>query len=340
MMPKDGHTGIDHKVVKKSSTSKFELALSYLKVRDTGGFYVVHILPTVMDVLGGFKTSEFLGTLGFQKYQQSCKCFEQPCWWRYLWGTESDGWDWDVTRAAENDFDSFVESIEEMHAAARHLVQLVGRHVDLFPWAKRFNVEPTVRDFSAEAPGWLSECRVQDHEDVLATLDELGDRRRHFSTVEYCLWGTGDELVDSVHYILKLLHLNPEKTEKGATVDLVLSYAPKNLQVGIEVTGITDNIKKNSNKLTQAMVFLQQATGPGKAVILANVYRDLPVSQREELESFTSDAAQFMTQAGIVGVTTIDLYRIWQDVIYHDADSDTVVGAILDHPGGAYAYTR
>jgi hypothetical protein len=338
MIATDGHTGIDHKVVKRSSTSKFELALSYLKVRETGGFYVVHILPTVMDLLGAFKTSEFLGTLGFQKYRQSCKCFGQPCWWRYLWGTESDGWDWGVTQAAERDFDSFAESIEDMQDLARQFVRLVGRHVDLFPWAKRFNVEPNVRDFSTQTPSWLGECRVQEYNGVLGTLDQLRERRRHFSTVEYCLWGTGDDLVDSVHYLLTLLGLNPEKTQKGATVDLVVRYPPKKLQVGIEVTGIKDNIKKDSNKLTQAITFLQQATGPSKAVILANTYRHLPISQRQGLDSFTADATRLMAPLGIVGLTTVDLYRIWQDATYHDADLESLVGAILDHPGGVHTY--
>jgi hypothetical protein len=340
MIATDGHTGIDHKVVKKSSTSKFQLALSYLKVRDTGGIYVVHMLPTVMDIVGAFKTPEFLGTLGFQKYRQRCKCFDEPCWWRYLWRVQSDGWDSGVTRSAVRDFDSFTESIDEMQECARQFVRLVGRHVDLFPWAQRFNVEPNVRDFSTQTPSWLNQCRVEEYNGLLHTLDELHERRRHFSTVEYCLWGTADELVDSVHYILTLLGLNPEKTQRGATVDLVLQYAPKTLQVGIEVTGTRDNIKKNSNKLTQAMAFLQQATGPSKAVILANTYRDLPISQREELEGFTADAARFMAPPGIVGLTTADLYRIWQDVTYHDADSGSVIGAILDHPGGVYTYTH
>lgn len=109
--------------------------------------------------------------------------------------------------------------------------------------------------------------------------------------------------------------------------------------LGIEVTGLNEAIKKRSNKLAQALTFIQQSEGATKAVILANTYNDTPLPERDELKHFTKDAINLMAGIGIVGLTTVDLYRIWRDVKYGDANITEIMAQIYNHPGGVYQYS-
>jgi hypothetical protein len=337
---RDGHTGISHRYVREAKKDKFHLALSYLKTQDIGGFFVVHVVPTATSNTVRLNEVEFLEMLRFEKYKHACGPFGRQCWYKYVFETQVDGYDWDVTSVADEQFDSFAESIDEAFSTAQQLVELVGHKFDLFPWAEQFRTEPKLLDLAEAEPGWLADWRVDEHQRVLHTLEKAQENAKHFRTIEYCLWGTGDDLVDSVHYILTDLGLKAEKTKEGATVDLILDYPPKDVEMGVEVTGLSGKIDKRSPKMNQAFTYIQECRDNCKGVILANTYNDTPLTERSELEHFTEPAVKLMEGMEIVGVTTMDLYRIWQDVKSGDVDIDTVVGEICDHKGGVYRYTH
>lgn len=334
----DGHTGISNTYKKHVQKDKFDLAFSYLKERDTGGYFVVHVLPKVTYEI--LTPADFLEMLGFKQSPHICQPFARPCYYKYVFEREIDGWQDDAAvQHAHGRFDRFAESIDDIFAMARRVVQLVGDHVEFFPWAKKYSTAPQVLDISQTEPSWLDAYRVEEYRTVLQTVEDARKRRDYFRTVEYCLWGTGDPLVDSVHFILSSLGLKPEKTERGATVDLILPLPSPDVLLGIEVTGLNEAIKKRTKKLNQALAFLQESEEARKALILANTYNDTPLQEREGLEHFTKDATHLMAGIGIVGLTTIDLYRIWRDVKYGDADITQIMGEICGHPGGVYHYS-
>ena len=104
-----------------------------------------------------------------------------------------------------------------------------------------------------------------------------------------------------------------QRTPKGSTVDLLASMADTEFKFGIEVTGINDAIKKKSNKIGQAVAFLQQREGSEKPLILANTYNDQPVAARP-VPSFTEEALALMSPMGIVGLTTAPRYETWKAI--------------------------
>lgn len=211
----DGHTGVSHKYLKRVQKDNFDLAFSYLKERDRGGYFVVHVVPKTM-ISSGLQSVDLLKMLNFEKSPHICKPFNQPCYYKYVFEREIDGWQDDrAVRSAHEKFDRFANSIDDIFAAARRVTQLVGEHVEFFPWAREYSTAPQVLDISETEPRWLTAYRVEEHQTVLQTLEDAQNKREYFRTVEYCLWGTGDQLVDSVHFILRDLGLEPEKTEKG-----------------------------------------------------------------------------------------------------------------------------
>ena len=76
---------------------------------------------------------------------------------------------------------------------------------------------------------------------------EIGDLRQ-FTAL---LYEHGDLLVDAVISALRFFGLRAERTEKGATVDVLAETADGMRKFGIEVTGVSGTIKKDGNKLTQ-----------------------------------------------------------------------------------------
>jgi len=336
---RDGHTGISNRYGETKKRGSFDLTLSYLKEKDTGGYFVMHVVPTTFVLSFGLDSIDFLKMLGFTKSSVNCQAFGKPCYYKYMFEREINGWGDDrAVDFAHQTFNHFTDSIDEIYSAAQRVTQLVGEHVNIFPWAERFDTTPKVLDLAQVEPGWLAGWRVDEHREVLDTLEKARRKAAHFRTIQYCLWGTGDDLVDSVRYILSKLQLDARKTKKGATVDLILDYSPQDVEIGIEVTGLSGNIDKASPKMNQAFTYLQECQDDCKALIVANTHNNTPLTERTELLDFTEPAVKVMTGMGIVGLTSMDLYRIWQDVGSGDADIHTILTAICDHEGGVYKY--
>jgi hypothetical protein len=173
---------------------------------------------------------------------------------------------------------------------------------------------------------------------VEATLKESEDRDKRFQTVEYILWGTGDDLESAVHVVLEALGFQVTRTPKGATIDRIAGLADSSVRFGLEITGLNEAIKKKSNKITQALSFLQHREGTEKPVILANTFNDRPLEERSKEADFTEDALDLMRPNGIVGMTTATLYEIWKAVNYGGADIKSIAQDLYNHPGGEFKF--
>lgn len=334
----DGHTGIGSDLIKETQSHNFRLALSCLVETSNRASLVLHVVPRVVAVKGGLSPADFLRMLGFQESPVSCRHLPGQCYYKTTHMLPPSR---SVSRQlGVPEFDSFAGSVHEMYELADRLARGCGDHSHFVRWGSQFSTEPKVPDLVDGEPDWVADWRVAEHQEALDTLKDLEEKARHFGIIQYCLWGTGDDLVDSVHYILTDMDLPAQKTEKGETVDLIVERAPMGLQMGIEVTGLNGKIDKRSGKINQALAYLQECDDPCKAVILANTHNDTPLSDRTEKEHFTKPAENLMKGMGIVGLTTMELYRIWKDVTSGDADIDTVIGEICNHKGGVYTFPQ
>jgi len=331
----DGHTGIEHKFLKEQSTRHFKLAFSYLKTSSEGGYFIIHATS------GGFSSSglqpkEFLEFLGFEKSFVHCKKFFDACFYKYVYEYFINGYlDDRAVQYAHHHFDKLADDIETLYNTTRDLYRGLGQHVDIFPWASRFDETPKVLDFSGATPSWINSHKTSDHIQVEQTLSETIEKDRHYKTIEYCLWGTGDLLVDSIKYILGVLGFAVSKTEPGSTVDLLAQLRGRDLEFGIEITGTTHPINKSSKKFAQAFSFEQQKLGNRKTLIIANTFCDKPIEDRDP-QSFTPEAIEILRGIKGVGMTTFTLYTIWRQCHFEGKDSQKIFEQIFNHPGGMF----
>lgn len=329
----EGHVGVKSECIENIQTHNFRVALSYLEHRGGQGWFVLHVDPGIR-VKGRLSPDDFLQMLGFKKYDLTCPYLYLRCYFKAVYRLPSKSGGMQV---GLRELNRFVESIHELYERACAFTTLAGQHTDFIRWGRELWRGPQVLEIEGEEPGWLAESRIEGHQEALDALRKAEASRRHFQTIEYCLWGTGDELEDSVHYILSDLGLQVERTQEGYPVDLVVHYEPRDLEIGIEVTGKSGSIKK-SKKLVQPVEFCLESESPRKALILANTYKDTPLTERDRLDDFTQPTVKWMMGTGIVGLTTMQLCRIWEDVKYHGAEIDDVMGQLCDHAGGVFDY--
>jgi len=333
----EGHIGAKSECIDRKQEHNFTLALSYLEDRTGQGWFVLHVDPRV-HLTGALSPDDFLVMLGFEKYTGTCLHLNRPCYFKLTHSVASKSLG---LTGAKQEFNRLVESIQGLYERAREFTTLAGDHSHFLRWGKQFSSEPEVLEVEGQEPGWLAESRIEPYRQAIEALKKADARVKHFQTIEFCLWGKNDDLVDAVHYTLSDLGLDPYKTQRGEHVDLILEYPPSDVKIGIEVTGTSGSIGMKSPKMNQVGAYLEDCAERQEAckgVILANPHCDMPLNERSGLPDFTDPAVRVMKGLGVVGVTTSDLYRVWQDVKYGGAQIDSFVGEICDHQGGVYTY--
>ena len=337
---RDGHYGIENREASRLTVGRFQLALGYLIEDAATAYFVIHISPT-----GGYiseLTSErFLELLGYTRFPGPCPFFQTHCYYRYVYDSpinreERDPFDRRVDYAHKR-FRQLAEALPGLYEQVHDIYQKLGSIPDLFPSLREYGPQP-LPDLSQEAPPWIEGAKVDEHREVEAALSQGAEADRRFRTVEYILWGTGDDLEDAVHFVLEELGFQVSRTPKGATVDRIAVLSGSDVSFGLEITGLNEAIKKKSNKIGQALSFLQHREGTEKPVILANTFNDRPLEERSREADFTEDALDLMRPNGIVGMTTATLYEIWKAVNYGGADIKSIAQNLYNHPGGEFKF--
>jgi hypothetical protein len=156
----------------------------------------------------------------------------------------------------------------------------------------------------AELPTRFTEVEVEIHR-----LKEEATRLR---SVAALLWETGGTLEEAVCETFRALDYKSDQTTKSKTYDITVNLGG-NKRLLVEVTGIEGALKKDSNKIAQALQALQQEVREGDRVVLGcNVYRLRPVKERAALEAVTPDALTLITKLGVNVVTTLTLFEVWK----------------------------
>ena len=335
-----GHYGLENRESGRITVDRFELVLGYLVEDAENAYFVIHIKP-----MGGYiselNSKTFLELLGYTVFPNSCPFFQTHCYYRYVYGSsidphQRDPFDPKVEHAHKR-FRELAEALPGIYEQVHDIYRKLGHIPDLFPSLREYGPQP-LPDFSQEAPPWIDQAKVDEHRKVEATLKEARERDKRFQTVEYILWGTGDDLESAVHVVLEALGFQVTRTPKGATIDRIAGLADPSVRFGLEITGLNEAIKKKSNKITQALSFLQHREGTEKPVILANTFNDRPLEERSNEADFTQDALDLMRPNGIVGMTTATLYEIWKAVNYGGADVKSIAQDLYNHPGGEFKF--
>jgi len=195
-------------------------------------------------------------------------------------------------------------------------------------------VDITAED--ADIPSWIDEVKTVGLRALETRKQELDSAIGDLRTYLVLVCGTGDPLENAVRSALRRFGLEAEKTERSANIDMLAWNEDKSRRFGLEITGLNESVKKANNKLIQIMQFVQTKDDNEKAILVANTFRQTPVTQRPD-ESFTPPAVQFLGAHPVLMMTGYDLYRLVQDVIGGKRKPDDVV-TDLYQTKGVYRY--
>ena len=142
------------------------------------------------------------------------------------------------------------------------------------------------------------------------------------------LYGTGTDLEDAVAFLLRRLNLDVERTPPGANIDMTANHPGLNLGFGVEVTGSTGTIHKDTPKSSQAWQYINERAGTveeaNRLMIVANTELHLDPSQRKR-DSFSREAVQLLGNNGVLLMTTTQLYSLWKAVHEGSRSAEDVV---------------
>lgn len=204
----------------------------------------------------------------------------------------------------------------------------------LYNMARKYYEDMQKRIFVGDEPAWVEEHKTQEHLQTKEDIENLQRCKQEFDMITYLLYGTGDELVDSVKLTLEKLGLTVEKTPPGATIDLTARNTDETIKLAIEVTGTTDKIKKESKKVSQAWTYsLEKHDEKEKLVLMANTYNRLSIEDRSGKLHFTPDVENKFTSISALLMTTVDLYFLWRDVHEKKRNADEVLKLLYKSTG-------
>jgi len=187
-----------------------------------------------------------------------------------------------------------------------------------------------------DAPDWLNNYFVPHAKALDEHINKLADEKAKYDRLAYVLYGTGDELQDSVALLLTELGLDVQPQPPGANIDLKARHISLNMGFAVEVTGTKDVIRKDSNKVAQAWQYLQERAGTAdendRLVIVANSQYHLDPKQRNQ-EGYTPDIAKLLGNNGILMITASQLYEQWKAVHEGDKSSDDLLSELHSSSG-------
>ena len=166
-------------------------------------------------------------------------------------------------------------------------------------------------------------------EDYKIFKTNLLDEKRKFLELNKLIYAQSDELVDAVKFAFEIIGCKVEKTERGANIDLYITYKDKKFFA--EVTGTVSKIDKSSNKLIQIMQGAQKDSDL-KPLLLANTHMDKEISKRSE-ENFTTNAINFMQGCKPCCMTTVNLFYLIDSLLNEKTTTDKIIKSIYETIG-------
>ena len=179
-----------------------------------------------------------------------------------------------------------------------------------------------------DRPDWITDYSVSRARKLENEITNLAIEKSQFERLEYVLFGTGDELQDSVALLLEQLDLKVDPQPKGANVDLKATHPTLNLGFAIEVTGTKGTIQKDSSKVGQAWEYFKERSGTpeenDRLLVVANTECHLDPKERKKA-SFSANAANLLGGNGALMITTQELYDLWKSVHEREHTPEDIV---------------
>jgi len=236
------------------------------------------------------------------------------------------------TEFVHSEFNKFAENIDTIIEQIREVDRKLLSLKFAFPWTSSY-ISPPVLDLSGKDPSWLDKYKPKRLIEVEKHIEDLITEKKDLGTYLLLLYASGDLLENVAKKTLESFGLAVEKTQKGATIDLIAYTKDKSKIFGIEVTGTAHGIKKDNPKLTQIMTFDMQKENEEKPILLANTYKDLDPEERKNKEHFTKQVVEYLEPHGILLMTTFDLYNLWLQMYEGKLSKEEIIEKLYTQKG-------
>ena len=187
-----------------------------------------------------------------------------------------------------------------------------------------------------DSPDWLDKYLVFRDKELDTEISRLSEEKKQFDSISYTLYGTGDELQDSVKLLLEKFDLKVEPQPKGSNIDLKAKHASSGLGFAIEVTGTKGVVGKDSNKVSQAFEYFREGVGTPEEndnlIILANTQYHLDPAERRA-ESFTENFVKLFRDRNVLLMTTVQLYELWKAIYEGNRKKEDIVKELHSKQG-------
>lgn len=313
----DGHTGLENGKVNEAGSGNYNMVLSYLK-QSTGAAEFVMYATSNTFYSFGLQPTEFLSRIGFRQYTGQCPFFHDNCFYSVLASVQRSSYGMEhfsQVQSIHDSFKRFAGNIGKLFQLCQEEENIL-RDVRLHSSSKVLFGEPIQLEIKEDdIPLWIEEVKFPKLLELERQKKTLQIQIEELNQFLPLLYGSGDLLETAVLQSLKFLGLEAEKTEKGFTADIRARSSDGTKMFGLEVTGISGQVKKDSPKLTQLMEFERLKEHDEKTILVANTHNKTPISQRKDLEDFTPQVVSFLERNPILIITGWDLYCMLRDVM-------------------------
>ncbi|MEO0106934.1 MAG: hypothetical protein ABIL46_06355 [candidate division WOR-3 bacterium] len=332
----DGHSGIENRKVNENNKPHFKLILAFLKSASGNADFVIHVTSNIVygPTPHPFK---FLEHIGFERFEGECPFFHTNCFWRHFAKFEEYAPGIENTTAVQNvhnAFNAFVNRIEELYDIYKRqgeILRLLGEScpsIDIFA-----SKPPIIKIQPTEIPHWIEPIKFSRLIALEKQRTEIEQEIKDLQEYLPLVFGDGDILVSAVLKSLRKFGLSADSAVKGYTVDILAETQDGSKKFGIEVTGCTEGIKKDSKKLTQVLEFEMKKEHDEKTILIANTYKNMPIEERASREHFTQNVVDFLSRHPILLMTGYDMYRMVSDVMENRRTPDEIIKILFNSVG-------
>ena len=326
----DGHSGISNAKVNEGGSGGYQLTLAYLKEGNGSANFIMHATSNTAYSVDPF---QFLLEIGFTQYKGECPFYHERCCYRILGGFDRDdeGYGYrQETQAIHSAFKEFASKLGELYEFRQKQAQILRNIGQEVPGHSIFASPVMIKVLEAEIPLWIDEVKFKKLKELEADQAKIKKEVEGLIKFLPLVYGTGESLEEAVTQALRLFGLDAEKAPKGFTADIMADSADKKLRFGIEVTGISGAIKKDSIKLTQVSEFERIKENNEKTILLANTHNTLPISKRKGLENFTRQVLDYFSRHPILMMTGWDMYCLVSDRLEGKKTKEEIVALLFD----------
>jgi hypothetical protein len=317
----------------------FRLVLSGLYESEDEVIFVIHAKPTSWGMGVLLQPGSFLARLGYQR-QQRCPVIEDDCFWVPIAKLQRDPFvDRDLVERVHAAFGAHADRLPKAYEAYKQIVDAFRvadtDNLDLFPELRDY--QPLVLKLPPGGiPDWADAEMPPSYgaalEDAKRSIGEVKELR----TIAGLLWATGEDLEVAVRDAFRDIGYTAQRTAKGTTYDVTVELAPSKRFL-VEVTGVEGMLKKDSNKIGQALAAQQVAQAGDRILIALNAHRETPVKKRAGLEPVSREALDLLTRLNVSVIETSHLFEIWKAHTTDSALATTRVGDLYSAPGGLFS---